>query len=103
MLFNAAFILLVFVFIIWRLGEKKELFSKLSRGERIYTILIYTISMIFLFFGGAKLKNWISTFEIHVFMKTLLFYILFAMVVWSIVSILVKILPKKVMEYISNE
>lgn len=86
----------------WRLKQKKKLFSKLSWGEKIYTFLIYFISLFIVFFGGSKLLTSIKTFELNEFIEAFVFLIVLAIGMWFIVTVWTKILPKKVLEDISK-
>lgn len=87
---------------IWRLKQKKELFYKLSWGEKIYTSLIYLMSLFIVFFGGSKLLTSIKIFELNELIETFVFLIVLAIGLWFIVTVWTKILPKKVLEDVSK-
>ncbi|AWE07806.1 hypothetical protein DCE79_10605 [Lysinibacillus sp. 2017] len=91
-------LMLVIVLIIWRIKQKKELFAKLSFGEKIYTSLIYVMSLFIIFWTASKLLTAIKTFELNGLIETFIFLIILAFGLWLIVTIWSKILPKKVLE-----
>lgn len=93
---------LIIGFAFWLLKEKKELFSKISLGEKIYTTLIYFISLFIVFFGGSKLLTSIKKFELNGFIEAFVFLTVLAIGLWFIVTVWTKILPKKVLEDVSK-
>ena len=86
----------------WRLKQKKGILSKLSLGEKIYTSLIYFMSLFIVFFGGSKLLTSIKTFELNELIETFIFLIVLAIGLWFIVTVWTKILPKKLLEDVSK-
>jgi len=87
----------------WHHRQKKELFSQLSWGMRIYTSLVYLISLFIIFFGGTTLLRLIKTFELNGLIETFVFLIALAIELWIIETIWTIILPKKVLEDFSNK
>ena len=95
--------ILIIALAFWHLRREKELFSKISRAEGIYTSLVYLLSLFFIFFGGAKLKNVIEAFELNVFIELFVFLIGSAIGLWFVGTVWTKILPKKALEHFSKQ
>ena len=86
----------------WRIKQNKGILSRLSLGEKIYTSLIYFMSLFIVFFGGSKLLTSIKTFELNELIETFVFLIVLAIGLWFIVTVWTKILPKKLLEDVSK-
>lgn len=81
-----------------RLFFQRNDLAKLTKGEKLYTIVIYVLAMFCLIYGGALLKGWIDALHPNSWLRGLLFYPLFA--VWFILVyvVLAKLLPDKLAE-----
>ncbi|ATP39993.1 hypothetical protein CSE16_07985 [Solibacillus sp. R5-41] len=96
-------VILIIGLAFWHLKRERILFSEISWGQRIYTSLIYLLSLFLIFLGGSKLLKVIRAFELNVLIETFVFLIVFAIGLWFIGTIWTMILPKKVLEHFSKQ
>lgn len=72
--------------------------EKQTWAERIYTAFIYLMSLYLLFFGGSIITTWLEQFQLNEFIEVSLLFIVLANILQLIVTVWMKILPKKVID-----
>ena len=96
-------VILVFLLIIYRLYQQREVIRQLTWWEGIYSTVLYVGLFMAMIYGYSIVKKWFSGIFENEIIELVVLFSYTGITIWIIVSILGKLLPEKIIQAIFKE